>query len=202
MRIRGTTRNPRSAISTATATSTWSRGIGKATSTYFENTGSATDVRFVERTGAAHSLDGESVGYVSGPSLGDLDGDGDLDMVAGAYSGTFFYFESFVRQGCRSLPWNSPARPTRSMARTSAPLAGPALADLDRDGDAASLPERTSERSSSSRTLAARSIPIFVARTGAANPLDGEDASDRARPAFADLDGDGDFDAPRRERLR
>jgi hypothetical protein len=36
--------------------------------------------------------------------------------------------------------------------------------------------------------------PIFAARTGDANPLDARDVGDAARPAFADLDGDGDFD--------
>jgi hypothetical protein len=33
-----------------------------------------------------------------------------------------------------------------------------------------------------------------VARTGAANPLDGRDVGDGAQPALCDLDGDGDVD--------
>ncbi|MGD1699911.1 FG-GAP-like repeat-containing protein [Dapis sp. BLCC M229] len=38
-------------------------------------------------------------------------------------------------------------------------------------------------------------MPVFLERTGTANPLNGVDVGDRSKPTFADIDGDGDLDA-------
>ena len=46
--------------------------------TYMENTGTSTAPAFVQRTGSANPFDGIDVGYLSKPTLGDLDGDGTL----------------------------------------------------------------------------------------------------------------------------
>lgn len=56
---------------------------------YYESTGDAVSPAFLQRTGAANPLDGEDVGGNSSPTLGDLGGDGDLDLVAGGSTGAF-----------------------------------------------------------------------------------------------------------------
>ena len=50
--------------------------------TYMENTGTTTAPVFVQRTGSANPYDGINVGSWSAPALGDIDGDGDVEIGA------------------------------------------------------------------------------------------------------------------------
>lgn len=56
----------------------------------FENTGNAKEPQFEERLGADNPFDGFST-EGSAPTLGDVDGDGDLDAVIGGYEGDLTY---------------------------------------------------------------------------------------------------------------
>ena len=64
-------------------------GEDGGTFAYFRNEGSATSPTFVLVTGAANPLDGQDVGAGSAPGAGDLDSDGDLDLVTGRSDGSF-----------------------------------------------------------------------------------------------------------------
>src|SRR5262249_12140033 len=87
-------------------------------------------------TGSQNPLNGIDVGDLSAPSFGDLDHDGDLDLIVGNDAGTFAYFKN----------------------------------------------------------TGSATDPHFVEQTGAANPLNGIDIGNKTKPAFADIDGDGDLD--------
>ncbi len=162
---------------------------------YFENTGLATEPIFVELAGAANPFDGFSRGYDSTPALADLDDDGDLDLVAGSYYGTFAYFENTGLD-------TSPIFVERSGIDN--PLDGfgvgnfstPALVDLDGDGDFDLV---SGEGVYDGAFLYFENIgspinPDFVERTGVANPLDGFMVGGFSTPTFVDLDGDFDLD--------
>ncbi|MFO0688375.1 MAG: VCBS repeat-containing protein [Myxococcota bacterium] len=156
---------------------------------FVQNTGTATSPAFDVRSGALNPLDGQDVGNRSAPALADLDGDGDLDLVSGEYLGSFFDFENisggFVARSGAANPLN--AEVAGSFASTS-------LGDLDGDGDLDLVVGAQDGTFRHWANTGSAASPVFVARTGAANPLDGQDAGDFSTPSLADLDGDGDLD--------
>ena len=60
---------------------------------YLENMGTTTVSQFVERTGADNPFEGNRIGG-SSPTLGDLDGDSDLDAIVGGADGRLAYLSN------------------------------------------------------------------------------------------------------------
>ena len=104
------------------------------------------------------------------------------------------------------IPWTAPddANAPAFVERTGAanPFDGldvayyarPALADFDRDGDLDLVCGTETGRFRFFQNVGSATSPSFARGFGGGNPLDGEDVGDRAAPAAADLDGDGDAD--------
>jgi hypothetical protein len=162
---------------------------------YFENTGAAASPSFIERTGSQSPfLQGVAVYARSAPALGDLDGDGDLDLVIGQFSGSFKYLKN---TGSSSSPKFLNQTGTASPFGAVAPWGSdtsPELADLDGDGDLDAVVGARSGLVAFLENTGSRALPAFSWRTGTASPVAGIDADGFSAPALADLDADGDLD--------
>ena len=72
--------------------------------------------------------------------------------------------------------------------------AAPTLHDIDGDGDLDAVFGETTGVIKYLENTGTTAAPVFVERTGAANPFDGIDVGVDSTPHLADLDGDGDAD--------
>lgn len=148
----------------------------------YRNTGTAAAPRFERVPGVFAEL---TRGSHSTPALADLDGDGDLDLVAGESSGEINVWRNEGTRADPRLVLLADALPGIDTGRRSSP----ALADLDGDG----RPDLVVGSESGIVTVynnvsTNKEIAFDPAPIGRAN-LDG-----LAAPGFGDLDGDGDPD--------
>jgi hypothetical protein len=59
---------------------------------FFLNEGNSTHLQLQRKTSGENPLHGHDIGATSSPALGDLDADGDLDVIVGTSSGQFEFF--------------------------------------------------------------------------------------------------------------
>jgi len=158
---------------------------------YFENTGTVTDPAFAARTGAANPLDGRNVGGVARPAFGDVDGDGDFDVLSGRLAGDFDYF---ANTGSATSPlFAAPLANPFGLGGVGSESA-PALADVDADGDLDAVVGRASGDLAFFENTGNATSPAFLLRTGFFDPFFGVEIGDASTPALADFDNDGDLD--------
>ena len=133
-------------------------------------------------------------GQTRRPALGDLDGDGDLDLVTGEVGGGFDYYQNTghaTTLGVR-FPLSS-ASPLANQDVGS--FSAPALGDLNGDGDLDLIVGRGRRDLPLLRQRRQPDDPVLHRLPGAENPFAGHDVGvPTRRPALGDLDGDGDLD--------
>ncbi len=164
---------------------------------YFLNTGTAAAPIFTAQAGGANPLSAFSAGSYASPTLGDIDGDGDLDLFVGQEVGTVRYFQN---TGSAAVPAfteitgasNPASGITGGTFQTN--WAAPALVDLDGDGDLDLIIGNTPGTFRYFENTGTTASPTYVARTGVSNPLNGAQVLFGANPTFVDIDGDGDQD--------
>ncbi len=161
---------------------------------YFENTGTALAPVFEEQVGAGvNPFDGFTFDYYSKPAFGDVDGDGDEDVIVGDYVGVIHYLENVGTAGAPAFEQRvGGANPFAAI--DVGDYSAPTLGDIDGDGDLDLIVGDDLGLLRYFENTGDADTPTYVARTGAANPFDGYDGNSHTAPALADLDGDGDLD--------
>jgi len=125
-------------------------------------------------------------GRNAAPALGDLDGDGDLDLVVGESSGELNYYRNDGDASAPAFTLVSDHWLDIDVGRRSFPV----LEDLDGDGDLDLVVGSEGAGVVVWRNQGTPAIPDFVSGEAGLGISDFGYAS----PAFADLDGDGDRD--------
>jgi gliding motility-associated-like protein len=172
---------------------------------FFRNDSPTSTVRrFVEVTGADNPLDGVNKGYQAAPTLADVDGDGDFDMLLGiSYGDTFFFRNTgtptnpvFIEQTGANNPFDG-ITGTRSVKYGTTSIAIPVFVDIDEDLDV----DLFVGSSFSSDYYGVNQAVQYFENQGTnfvpvSHPLLSSLTYLRdASLTFADLDADGDLDA-------
>ncbi len=149
---------------------------------HFANTGSATKPHFREMGNLA-----VEPSYHYAPALGDLDADGDLDMIMGTWNAGLALYRN---TGTATVP-NFVAENLEYIRLTRGSNSIPALGDLDADGDLDLMIGETSGTLNYYQNIGTPQIPEFQLVSD--KYLDA-DVGRRSAPTFHDLDGDEDLD--------
>jgi hypothetical protein len=149
---------------------------------HFRNTGTAT----APRLAATDTLD-LAPSYHYAPALGDLDADGDLDLLVGTWNDGIGLYRN---TGTPEAP-QFELEAAEYVTLTRGSHTTPALVDIDADGDLDLFVGETSGVINFFRNTGTPQDPAF---TLVSDEYAGIDVGRRAAPSFLDVDADGDQD--------
>jgi hypothetical protein len=160
---------------------------------FFRNIGSAASPQFQRD----YSVNLHQLGFNNTPTFGDIDGDGDYDILLGNQAGNFHLWQNVGSPGTPSFQEYLPSNPfglTVPTASGSVVHNRPVFVDLDGDGDLDVMAGNSNGGFYYYQNTGTPTAPSFAAKVwnpfGIALPA----GSFMAAAAFADFDYDGDLD--------
>ena len=148
---------------------------------FFRNTGSSSSPNYVEEY---TSLLDENMGQMLSPEFGDLDGDGDMDLLVGDFNGFIQYFKNIGTNSSISFSFVENVG--------SIDLSGnsvPSLGDLDADGDLDLLIGQLN-----GSLIFYRNVGSMSAYNFQEDSFDDIEVESNSAPELVDVDNDGDLD--------
>lgn len=158
---------------------------------YYQNTGTATAPSF---SAAAQNPFGlTAVNFWGFPTFGDLDNDGDKDLLVGENGGSFRYFQNTgsATTPAYGAPSTNPFGLTAIGSGTTANVC-PSFIDMDGDGDLDVMATDATGNFQYFKNNGTAASPVFAAML--TNPFGLAAVNGYAMMSFADLDNDGDKD--------
>ncbi|PWC62034.1 hypothetical protein TSH58_25810, partial [Azospirillum sp. TSH58] len=123
-------------------------------------------------------------------ALADIDGDGDLDLLAGNAGGDIVVYRN---DGTAAAPSFTLVGTNPFGLSNSGGFASPSLVDIDGDGDLDALIGNADGNTFFYRNIGTATAPTFALES--TNPFGLGNAGNNATPILVDIDGDGDLDA-------
>ncbi|MBA5248240.1 MAG: type I secretion C-terminal target domain-containing protein, partial [Gammaproteobacteria bacterium] len=176
-------------------------GEGDGNLNYYENTDTTvghTNPTYTKQAGDSNPFKGIDVGDFSAPTLADIDGDGDLDLVIGAFDGILNYYENTGAAGNTNPTYTKQTGGSNPFKDIDVGyFSAPTLADIDGDGDLDLVVGEEDGKLSyykNTDTTVKHTNPTYIKQTGGSNPFKDIDVGDLSKLTLVDIDGDGDLD--------
>lgn len=163
---------------------------------YYENTGTALTPQFTFVTDDYQNISIMGIGTNLNfyPTFGDLDGDGDEDMILGEYSGNCYILENTGGAGNNAIFGTfSLLEETDGTFINDGVYPIPQLIDLDRDGDLDLVLGKRNGKLNYYKNIGdptTYEFKLFTTELGGVNVTEYGFVEGRAVPVFVDIDGD------------